>query len=56
MGNVRWALGAVVQGLRYLDGGEADLELLAIARRAAEMEFEALRLIERGAYERSVRA
>lgn len=49
LGNVRWAIGAVVQGLRYLESGEADLELIAIARRAAEMEFEALRLIERGA-------
>lgn len=48
MGNVRWALGAVAQGQRYLKGGEADLELVAIARRAVEMEFEALRLIEHG--------
>ncbi len=46
MGNVRWALGAMWQGLRYLQGGEVDLELISIARRAAEMEFEALRLIE----------
>lgn len=48
LGNLRWAIGAVVQGLRYLRGGEADLELLAIARRSAEMEYEALRLIEVG--------
>ena len=48
LGNLRWAVGAVVQGLRYLRGAEADLELLAIARRSAEMEFEALRLIEQG--------
>ena len=48
LGNLRWAVGAVVQGLRYLRGGEADLELLAIARRSAEMEYEALRLIEVG--------
>jgi aminoglycoside phosphotransferase (APT) family kinase protein len=49
MGNVRWAIGAVVQGLRYVESGEADLELPAIARRAVEMEYEALRLIEHGA-------
>ncbi len=48
LGNLRWAIGAVVQGLRYLRDGAADLELLAIARRSAEMEYEALRLIELG--------
>lgn len=46
-GNVRWAAGAVVQGQRYL-AGNLDLELIAIARRTAEMEYEALRLIEAG--------
>jgi aminoglycoside phosphotransferase (APT) family kinase protein len=49
LGNVRWAAGCVQQGERYLSGGEDDLELIAIPRRAMEMEFEALRLIERGA-------
>lgn len=47
LGNVRWAVGAIVQGQRYLEGKESDLELLAIGRRAQEMEYEALRLIER---------
>lgn len=46
LGNARWAAGAVHQGQRYLE--QPDLELIAIARRAAEMEWEALRLIERG--------
>jgi aminoglycoside phosphotransferase (APT) family kinase protein len=46
LGNVRWATGSVQQGERYLSGEESDLELIAIARRAVEMEFEALRLIE----------
>jgi aminoglycoside phosphotransferase (APT) family kinase protein len=46
LGNVRWALGAFVQGLRYIESGESDIELVAIARRAVEMEMEALRLIE----------
>jgi aminoglycoside phosphotransferase (APT) family kinase protein len=48
MGNVRWALGSVNQGERYLSGEETDLELIAIARRSVEMEFEALRLIRAG--------
>jgi aminoglycoside phosphotransferase (APT) family kinase protein len=48
LGNVRWALGCIDQGERYLSQGEGDLELLAIGRRAAEMEYEALRLIEQG--------
>jgi len=49
MGNVRWGVGSVMQGERYLSGEEPDLELIAIARRAVEMEYEALRLIEKGA-------
>jgi len=48
-GNVRWALGSSYQGERYLSGEEADIELLGVARRAVEMEFEALRLIDQGA-------
>lgn len=44
-GNLRWAAGALFQGERYLAGESRDLELIAIPRRAAEMEFEALRLI-----------
>ncbi|HEY8209358.1 MAG TPA: phosphotransferase family protein [Myxococcaceae bacterium] len=49
MGNLRWGVGSVMQGERYLSGEESDLELIAIARRAVEMEYEALRLIEKGA-------
>jgi aminoglycoside phosphotransferase (APT) family kinase protein len=45
MGNARWAAGSVQQGERYLSGEEHDVELIAIARRAAEMEWEALRLL-----------
>ncbi len=48
VGNVRWAAGCVLQGERYLSGAEKDIELIAIPRHAAEMELEALRLIERG--------
>lgn len=47
-GNVHWAVGCVLQGERYRSGQAEDLELIAVARRAAEMEFEALRLIEKG--------
>jgi aminoglycoside phosphotransferase (APT) family kinase protein len=47
VGNLRWALGSVNQGERYLSGEQPDLELIAIARRNVEMEFEALRLIRR---------
>ena len=49
LGNVAWALGAACQTERYTHGGEEDLELLAIGRRASEMEWEALRLVEKGA-------
>ncbi len=47
-GNLAWAVGSVQQAHRYISGAESDLELVAIGRRAAEMEFEALRLIEKG--------
>ncbi|MCG3172916.1 MAG: hypothetical protein GMKNLPBB_01088 [Myxococcota bacterium] len=46
LGNVRWAAGSVYQGERFLSGEENDIEYIAIARRAVEMEWEALRLIE----------
>jgi aminoglycoside phosphotransferase (APT) family kinase protein len=47
LGNARWAAGSLHQGARWL-AGDDDLELVAIARRAVEMEWEALRLIEKG--------
>lgn len=55
LGNVRWAIGSVYQGQRFLAAlganagteGDDDVELIAIGRRAVEMEWEALRLIER---------
>ncbi len=49
MGNVRWAAASLHQGERYMSGGDSDIELVGVARRAIEMEYEALRLIERGA-------
>jgi aminoglycoside phosphotransferase (APT) family kinase protein len=47
-GNLSWAIGSVYQVERYVYGGVEDFELVAIGRRAAEMEFEAMRLLERG--------
>ncbi len=44
LGNVKWAIGSLQQGDRY-QAGEHDLELIAVARRAGEMEYEALRLM-----------
>jgi aminoglycoside phosphotransferase (APT) family kinase protein len=49
MGNVRWAAASLLQGERYLTGGDSDIELVGVARRAIEMEYEALRLLEREA-------
>jgi aminoglycoside phosphotransferase (APT) family kinase protein len=48
MGNLRWAVASSYQGERYLSGEQKDLELIAIARRQVEMEWEALRLMRRG--------
>ncbi len=48
MGNARWAAASLHQGERYMSGGDSDIELVGVARRAIEMEWEALRLIERG--------
>lgn len=46
-GNLRWAAGAILQGTRAAAGSK-DIELAAIPWRAAEMEYEALRLIRQG--------
>lgn len=48
MGNVRWAAGAHQQAERHLSGQSRGIELASIGRRACEMEFEAMRLIEKG--------
>ncbi|MFT5434192.1 MAG: aminoglycoside phosphotransferase (APT) family kinase protein, partial [Myxococcota bacterium] len=46
LGNARWAVGCAHQAMRYLSGKQQDIELLAIGRRIAEMEYEAMRLID----------
>ena len=46
MGNFRWAVGSVQQGERHLSGADKGIELAAIGRRCAEMEYEVMRLID----------
>lgn len=46
MGNVRWAIGALYQGQRYRTGAERDIELIAIGKRALEIEYEIVRLLD----------
>lgn len=46
MGNIRWAIGAAQQGERHLAGKDRGIEFASIGRRVAEMEMEAIRLIE----------
>lgn len=45
LGNVKWAVGAHMQARRHLSGQEPSIELASLGRIAAEMEWEALRLI-----------
>jgi aminoglycoside phosphotransferase (APT) family kinase protein len=47
MHNVRWAIGTLNQARRHLGGAEPNLEFASLGRRCAEMELEALRLIQR---------
>ncbi|MCB1173511.1 MAG: phosphotransferase family protein [Leptospiraceae bacterium] len=46
IGNLRWAIGSAGQAERHLSGKDKGIELAAIGRRCAEMEYEAMRLIE----------
>jgi aminoglycoside phosphotransferase (APT) family kinase protein len=46
MGNIRWAIGSAQQTERHLSGKDKGIELASIGRRTAEMEWEAMRLIE----------
>jgi aminoglycoside phosphotransferase (APT) family kinase protein len=48
-GNVRWAIGSVRQAMRHLSGEEPSVELAILGRLAAEVEYEILNLLERGA-------
>jgi len=46
MGNLRWAVGTIGQAERHLQGKTRGIDLAAIGRRTAEMEYEMMRLIE----------
>jgi aminoglycoside phosphotransferase (APT) family kinase protein len=46
MGNLRWAATCHIQAHRHLSGADPSVELASLGRRAAEMEFEFLTLIE----------
>lgn len=48
LGNVGWAIGALAQARRHLDGQERSIEFASLGRVCAEMELELLHLIERG--------
>lgn len=47
MGNIRWGIICMSQANRHLSGVEPSVELASLGRRSAEMQLEALRLIER---------
>ena len=47
LGNAKWAVGALTQSRRHLNGLERSVELAVLGRLAAEMEYELLDLIER---------
>jgi aminoglycoside phosphotransferase (APT) family kinase protein len=46
MGNIRWGIICLSQANRHLSGQEPSVELASLGRRSAEMQLEALRLIE----------
>ncbi|MBC8100105.1 MAG: phosphotransferase family protein [Armatimonadetes bacterium] len=47
IGNLRWAIICLAQAERHLSGQDVSVELASLGRRSAEMQLEALRLIER---------
>jgi aminoglycoside phosphotransferase (APT) family kinase protein len=46
MGNVKWAVAALTQAKRHLDGFERSVELAVLGRLSAEMELEIIHLLE----------
>lgn len=46
MGNIRWAIMCLSQAQRHLSGKDPSVELASLGRRSAEMQLEALALIE----------
>ncbi|MFO0586015.1 MAG: phosphotransferase family protein [Polyangiaceae bacterium] len=49
MGNIKWAVGCLAQARRHLDGKERSVELASLGRLAAEVEYEIVHLVEKGA-------
>ena len=49
MGNVKWAIGALTQARRHLSGKERSVELASLGRLAAEVEYEIVHLVRKGA-------
>jgi aminoglycoside phosphotransferase (APT) family kinase protein len=49
LGNAKWAVGALTQSRRHLNGQERSVELAVLGRISAEMEYELLDLIEKAA-------
>lgn len=47
MGNIRWGVICMAQADRHLSGRDPSVELASLGRRSAEMQLEALRLIEK---------
>lgn len=47
VGNVRWGVICLAQANRHLSGEDPNVELASLGRRSAEMQLEALRLIEK---------
>jgi aminoglycoside phosphotransferase (APT) family kinase protein len=47
LGNVKWAVGALTQSRRHLNGEERSVELAVLGRLAAEMEYELLDLLSK---------
>jgi aminoglycoside phosphotransferase (APT) family kinase protein len=45
-GNVRWAIGSVLQSVRHLSAQERSVELAVLGRLAAQVEYEVLHLLE----------
>jgi len=46
VGNIRWGVICLAQAERHLSGKDLNVELASLGRRSAEMQFEALRIIE----------
>lgn len=47
LGNIRWGIICMAQADRHLSGADPSVELVSLGRRSAEMQLEALRLIEK---------